>query len=661
MNNNKKLNLNKYAYLDYLKGDIFAWLNCNENYQKAAQEDKILREATPWRYTDEEDSSTNENFESDNAERYGLDLSKELPDQIKAGLRVGEYSESWAKANYPNHEVININKQTNVENVAMTKDALTKDNVIIFEATFSYNDFVIRTDLLIKTDGQYEVIEVKGSTKPKLVYGYDLFFQKEIIERSNPEYIDWEYSLLILDKTYIHNKNYSIEEVANNVFVNVDYISNGELSKRKFKLGDEKVDIKWSDETNHHWLNTLVDWDEDGPIFQEKRGASKVFTFSIEDFFNTSLIEKEIKEFDNILERIKEIQLMDEPPLLELEDRNNRFMSSDYMVWAQHRRGIFDFEDDSVFEFRGNTINFNAKCELFKKGIKTMGQTTNSQITPNNLDVEDDESEESIILDFINDISGKVSKYSTIIQKHYRNKEEYLLHRDGIYEELDKYTEGPIYMYDFETANLAIPRVDGTKPYEQVVYQYSIHVILDPSDYDFESMHNVKHYEWLAEEKDNFHVDGWKEFVKVFEQHGPGIYVAWNDSFEKGCLRRAQTEFLNDDEISWIDTIQNETIDLMIPFRKKYYYHKDLKGSYSIKYAGPHFAKEINYKDLPLVQRGDQSAAVAKEWLRDDSEESDLKWKERRQGMLKYCEYDTLLMVAILQRLQERVKGDLND
>ncbi len=654
----KKLNLNKYAYLDYLKGDIFAWLTCNDNFQKAASEDAKLRESTPWRYIDEEDSNTNQDFESGNAERYGIDLTKELPDQIKAGLRVGEYSELWAKHKYPNHEVIYIDKQTNLENVEYTKATLEKENVVIFEATFTYNDFVIRTDILVKTGNEFKVIEVKGSSSPKLVYGYDLFFQKEIIERSNEEYAGWDYSLLLLNKEYIHNEKYSPEEEASLVFVNLDYIANGGLGKRKFKeLNNEE--IKWTHSVNHLWENELIDWIGE-PVFKIEKGRTKIFTFKVSDFFNSYLMQEQRKQFDSILEDIKNIQLLDEPPKLEFEKRNSQFMSSDYMNWAYQVSGVYETNDDPIFDFRGNTVNFSNKCDFFNNGILGMGEPSLSHITPKKLQSNysdiDNESEEKIISDFISTpIEAKVSEYATIIQRHYRNKEESLLHRVGLEYELNKYSEGPIYMYDFETANLAIPVVDGTRPYEQVVYQYSIHVILDPNDFDFETMHNIIHYEWLAENRNNFHIEAWKSFVKVFEKHGKGVYVAWNDSFEKGCLGRAQIEHLDNNEIEWINEVRENTVDLMIPFRNKYYYHRDLRGSYSIKYAGPHFAEEINYKDLPLVQRGDQSASVAKMWLRDNSQESEQKWIDSRQGMLKYCEYDTLLMVAILQRLKERV------
>ena len=47
MNSQKKLNLNKYAYLDSLKGDIFVWLSCDDNYVEAAKQNESLKRMTP--------------------------------------------------------------------------------------------------------------------------------------------------------------------------------------------------------------------------------------------------------------------------------------------------------------------------------------------------------------------------------------------------------------------------------------------------------------------------------------------------------------------------------------------------------------------------------------------------------------------------------------
>lgn len=650
----KKLNLNKYSYLDYLKGDIFTWLTCNDNFQIASREDKILRETTPWRYDDPEDIKIENDEES--IERY--DFHNETPDQMKAGIRVGEFSELWAKNKWPNHKVSYINLSTNLENVELTSKLLTEENIILFEATFGYNDFYIRTDILVKTGEEIKVIEVKATSSPKEVHAYDLFFQKEVIERSNNNFKNWDYSLLILNKQYLHNKKLNIEEkkheIAKGVFINIDYTTNGSLSERT--IPELETKLKWSYSNNIYFFNRL-DNSQIYPTFVERKGRSSVFTFPISDFFESSIIEELKEKFDDDLERIKKIQLMDEPPLLEFEERNNKFMSSDYFTWALMKSGAFDVDGTSVFELR--KFNFQKKVELMKKNKLNLNEASVSDISPKPYNDERYNNSEttSLIKEFkqLSSSSKNIPKFNGIIQKHFHNNEEELFHKEGIDIELSKYKKAPIYMYDFETANLAIPFCDGTSPYEQVVYQYSIHVITDADDFDFESGKNVIHYEWLAENKDDFNLTAWKEFVKVFKKHGAGTYVAWNMSFEKGCLSRAQLDYLNDDEKELIETIRNETEDLMLTFQKKFYYHKNLKGSYSIKYAGPHFAKEINYKNLNNVQKGDQSAAVAKKWLRDNSDESEIFWKSMREDMLKYCEYDTLLMVAIFQRMKERL------
>ncbi len=666
MKQDKKLNLTKYSFLDYLKGDIFAWLNCNDNYQKASEEDEILRASTPWRYKDQEDEEND--FDIDefySAIRYGyepdkLDLTKEVPDQIKAGLRVGKYSEIWARLKWPEHDVVTIEGYNNEENVKRTNELLSSDkDLIIFEANFTYKDFVTRTDILVKTGNDVEVIEVKGSGSTKLLYALDLFFQKEVIERSNENFKGWKYSLLLLNKDYVHSAQYTKEQVAELVFINTNMVTNAHnLGSKMIKEYDPDKSTSWRLALNQFWYNPLEEWVsiDEKPVFVDGKKRGKNFTFEIESFFKCFVAQELSNKFDDTLERIKEIQLMDSPPTLEFEDRNNKFMKSDYTTWALSVSGAYEV-DDSIFDFRGTKLNWNTKCNLFKRGMKSMQEPEFKEIVPDTLYKKyGDMTDEQAVLAFLSSDGKGTSGFGAPIQRNYFNKDESLMHRSLLIEDLKQYDNGPIYMYDFETANLAIPEVDGSSPYEQIVYQYSVHVITDPQDFDFQTMKNIVHYEWLAEDRNTFHLDAWKNFIEVFEKHGQGVYVAWNDSFEKNCILRALDNWNFETKVqSWMETIKDETIDLMVPFRSKFYYHKDLKGSYSIKYAGPHFAEEIDYKNLSLVQRGDQSAAVAKMWLRLDNDQSDIEWKQRKADMLKYCEYDTLLMVAILQRLKEKV------
>ena len=74
-----------------------------------------------------------------------------------------------------------------------------------------------------------------------------------------------------------------------------------------------------------------------------------------------------------------------------------------------------------------------------------------------------------------------------------------------------------------------------------------------------------------------------------------------------------------------------------------------------LRVVAPYFSKgKINYKKLNNIQKGDQSSVEAKRWvMNQNSEIFKERWKKLRPDMLKYCEYDTLSMVAIFQGLKE--------
>src|SRR5210317_1817655 len=76
--------------------------------------------------------------------------------------------------------------------------------------------------------------------------------------------------------------------------------------------------------------------------------------------------------------------------------------------------------------------------------------------------------DEQAIMAFLSSDGKGNAGFSAPIQRNYFEKEEALMHKPLLSEDLDQYKSGPIYMYDFETANLAIPEVNGSNPYEQI-------------------------------------------------------------------------------------------------------------------------------------------------------------------------------------------------
>ena len=113
----------------------------------------------------------------------------------------------------------------------------------------------------------------------------------------------------------------------------------------------------------------------------------------------------------------------------------------------------------SIFEI--NEINVNEKLKLYVEGIVSL---------------------EDLLKE---DISNEAKQH---IEYELYDKEDYI-DKKSIKEFLNTLSE-PLYFLDFETFALPIPKYDGTRPYQQVPFQYSLHYIEEGKLY---------HKEFLAE------------------------------------------------------------------------------------------------------------------------------------------------------------------
>jgi hypothetical protein len=133
-----------------------------------------------------------------------------------------------------------------------------------------------------------------------------------------------------------------------------------------------------------------------------------------------------------------------------------------------------------------------------------------------------------------------------------------------------------------------------------------------------------------------------------------GSIMAYNQSFEMSRIK----------ELSNFDTNRKEEllalnerfVDLIVPFRKRGYYHPDFNGSFSIKSVLPAMFPnndELNYKKLGTIQNGgDAMDTFANLYLLKDNS----KREEIRKDLLAYCHLDTLAMVRIFEKLREIIK-----
>ena len=161
----------------------------------------------------------------------------------------------------------------------------------------------------------------------------------------------------------------------------------------------------------------------------------------------------------------------------------------------------------------------------------------------------------------------------------------------------------PIYYLDFETVQYAIPPYDGMKPYQQMPFQYSLHIEKEDG--------TVEHKEYLA--KDGF--DCRKELAENLINDIPrqSCSLAYNMAFEKGII--ADLAYQYPQHYTALMDIYNNMVDLMVPFKNHWYYDKAMQGSYSIKYVLPALFPEdedMNYNNLEGVRKGGETMAAFK-------------------------------------------------
>ena len=198
----------------------------------------------------------------------------------------------------------------------------------------------------------------------------------------------------------------------------------------------------------------------------------------------------------------------------------------------------------------------------------------------------------------------------------------------------------PIYHLDFETFQQAIPEFEGGKPYEQIPFQYSLHIEYEDG--------RLEHKEFLAKEG----TDPRREIaVRLCKDIPIGVCsLAYNMSFERTRLKELAALF--PDLAEHLTDISDNMHDLMIPFQKGDYYCEAMQGSYSIKFVLPALYPddpELDYHNLDEVHNGGEASAAFLSMASKSPEEI----ASLRANLLKYCGLDTYAMVKVLQKLRE--------
>ncbi len=238
----------------------------------------------------------------------------------------------------------------------------------------------------------------------------------------------------------------------------------------------------------------------------------------------------------------------------------------------------------------------------------------------------------------------------------------------------------PLFFIDFETCRLAVPMHRGLRPFEQVAFQWSCHVV--------ESLDQPpKHAEWINVEPRFPNFDFARSLMEQIGDDGTVFVWAQHEQTTlKDILDQMKRLEVKDASLEkWLDLMVNspETQGRMVDMNRlalSYYFHPKMRGSTSLKYVLPAvweassevrklpwlapYVKERDgkllspYEVLATTKIGDEEECVREgtaamsayqEMLFGEGARDAAVQASWRSLLLKYCQLDTLAMVVVFR------------
>jgi hypothetical protein len=193
--------------------------------------------------------------------------------------------------------------------------------------------------------------------------------------------------------------------------------------------------------------------------------------------------------------------------------------------------------------------------------------------------------------------------------------------------------------FDFETIGFAVPVWEGTRPYQQIPFQWSCHI--ETADGGLEHRSHL-------DTSGRFPASGVvTSMLQGLPEDGP--ILAYNAGFEKGCI--AELARLVPDHAAALHRLSERFFDLL-PLTREHYYSPAMRGSWSLKAVIPTVDPELAYESLKEVADGTQAQSAWLEIVSESSTES--RRAELKRALERYCERDTLGLVRLARFLEQR-------
>ena len=195
--------------------------------------------------------------------------------------------------------------------------------------------------------------------------------------------------------------------------------------------------------------------------------------------------------------------------------------------------------------------------------------------------------------------------------------------------------QDPLLFLDFETFNPALPFYPGTRPYQMIPFQWSLHLL--------HSSGQLEHRDFLHAGPD----DPRPAFIdSLLEAAGTAGSIVVYSSFEEARLKQLADEF--PEYVQGLLALCERIFDLYKAVRA-HYYHPEFHGSYSLKSVLPAVVPGMTYAGLGIQEGQTASLAFARK-IAPDIDETE---KARlHSDLLEYCRKDTEALVGVFQTLR---------
>ncbi len=204
----------------------------------------------------------------------------------------------------------------------------------------------------------------------------------------------------------------------------------------------------------------------------------------------------------------------------------------------------------------------------------------------------------------------------------------------------------PACFLDFETIMFAVPIWQGTRPYQHIPFQFSVHTVA--------RNRTLAHADFLDLSGEDPSESFAKALIASCGSEGP-IYV-YNAGFESARISELARRFPALAES--LQGLITRLVDLL-PIARNRFYHPSQQGSWSIKAVLPAAVPELSYDGLDGVKDGSMAMNAYGEAI--SPETTAQRKSEIHRQLLAYCRLDTFALVRLWQFFSGRQDVPLKD